>query len=277
MKIAFVSTMNLRLYKYYGKRFLEEFGKFSSKDIQLFIVFEGDYPEEILKISENIIILPFLSTQHLNFRRKFSKLKEARGFRFNLIKHNKDEMVANVIYDFRFDAIRFSYKPFAIHQCLEYLPKDKTHLIWTDADLRCKKHFSPNDINEFLPHSDEVMTYLGRKDSYSECGFLGFNLEQAQTKKYINRLIEVYESGEIFSYDQWHDSFLWDQIRMEFEKNYNDKFKNISGDASDKEHVYKNTNLDNLFDHLKGPLRKDAGQSSDEDYKTIVSKALKVN
>ena len=49
MNIAFVSTMNKNLYEYYGKRFLEEFAKFSSKEIQLFIIFEGAYPEEILK------------------------------------------------------------------------------------------------------------------------------------------------------------------------------------------------------------------------------------
>ena len=50
MNIAFVSTMNKNLYEYYGKRFLEEFAKFASNDIKLFVVFEGDYPEEILKL-----------------------------------------------------------------------------------------------------------------------------------------------------------------------------------------------------------------------------------
>ena len=50
MKLAFVSTMNKKLYDFYGKRFLEEFAKFSSKEIQLFIIFEGVYPEEILKM-----------------------------------------------------------------------------------------------------------------------------------------------------------------------------------------------------------------------------------
>lgn len=277
MKIAFISTMNLRLYNLYGKTFLEEFAKFSSKDIKLFIIFEGNQPEEIINIGKNIIILPLLSTNQRNFHRKFSKLKEARGFRFKLISNVGGEMNVRATYDFRFDSIRFSFKPFAIHQCLKYLPVDITHLIWTDADLRCKKYFSPNDLIEFLPHDDEVMTYLGRKDSYSECGFLGFNLKQEQTFQYIDKVINLYESGEIFSYDQWHDSFIWDQIRIEFEKNNNYKFKNISGHASEKEHVYKNTNLDKFFDHLKGPLRKEAGQSSDEDYKTGLSKTLKVN
>ncbi len=56
MKLAFVSTMNKKLYDFYGKRFLEEFAKFASKEIQLFVIFEGNYPEEILGISDNVII-----------------------------------------------------------------------------------------------------------------------------------------------------------------------------------------------------------------------------
>ena len=42
MKIAFVSSMNMDLYKWYGKRFLEEFAKFRSEDISLYNVFEGN-------------------------------------------------------------------------------------------------------------------------------------------------------------------------------------------------------------------------------------------
>lgn len=275
MEVSFVSTINLKLYQDYGKKFLEEFANFADKDIKLFLVFEGDYPEEILNIGNNIIILPFLSPRHQNFYRKFSKLKEARGIRIKLIKDNGLKIKAGL--DYRYDAIKFSYKPFAIHQCLEYLPSTTTHLVWTDADLRCKQSFSAVDLKEFLPSDDEIMSYLGRIDSYSECGFLGFNMQKHQTTDYINKMIDIYETGEIFSYDQWHDSYIWDQVRMDFEKNHQCTFKNISGDAAEKAHVYKNTNLDKFFDHLKGPLRKVAGQSDDSDYTTPVSGNIIVN
>ena len=275
MEVAFVSTINKRLYDEYGKNFLKDFASFADKDIRLFLVFEKDYPEEILHFSDNIVVLPFISLNHENFYRKFHKLKEARGIKIKIINENGIKIRTSI--DYRFDAIRFSYKPFAIHQCLDYLPKSTTHLIWTDADLRCKKKFTPKDLMEFLPDKDELMSYLGRENSYSECGFLGFNLKHGQTVHYLNKMVDIYETGEIFSYEQWHDSFLWDQVRLEFEKGLNCKFKNISGNEGNKEHVFKNTNLDLFFDHLKGPRRKQAGQSDSSDYERKVSGNIVVN
>ena len=76
----------------------------------------------------------------------------------------------------------------------------------------------------------------------------------------------MYETGEIFSIEQWHDSFIWDWVRVEFERKINAKFKDISGDARSKEHVYINTKLNKYFDHLKGFKRKQDGSSSEDDY-----------
>lgn len=270
MKLAFVSTMNQKLYDFYGKRFLIEFAKYASREIKLFIVFEGAYPEEILHLSDNIIVIPLISEDHNIFMKKFGSLQEARGLKIKIFIENGEQKI-NFRPDYRYDAIRFSYKPFSIHQSLEYIPDDIDYLIWTDADLRCKKNFNANDLKEFLPEKNEVMSYLGRKNAYSECGFLGFNLNLKSTIDYINRMIDIYRNGEIFSLEQWHDSFIWDYIRLEFQDSLNAKFKDISGEGSDKEHVYINTGLDEYFDHLKGPKRKEEGQSTSEDYeKTII-------
>ena len=111
------------------------------------------------------------------------------------------------------------------------------------------------------------MSYLGRKNMYSECGFLGFNLKHNQFKDFIHRIINIYKSGEIFSLEQWHDSWIWDYVRMEFENESNTKFKDISGNGYDHEHVYINSGLEEYFDHLKGPVRKKTGHSFKEDYK----------
>ena len=270
MKLAFVSTMNERLYNFYGRTFLFEFAKYASKDIKLFIIFEGEYPEEIINISENIIIIPLLSEEHKKFIKYFGALQEARGLKIKIF-FDQGEQKINFRPDYRFDAIRFSFKPFAIHQSLQYIPREIDYLIWTDADLRCKKKFETNDMIAFLPQNNEVMTYLGRKESYSECGFLGFNLKNKITKEYINRIIEIYLTGEIFSLDQWHDSYIWDYARIEFEKNDEIKFKDISGDGFNYEHVYIKSGLDNFFDHLKGPIRKKEGKSLEEDHSKLIS------
>lgn len=269
MSIAFVSSMNSKLYESYGKRFLEEFANFSSGELVLYIIFEGEFPMDAENISNNIIFVPLNNERHVNFMNKFGKLNDAKGLRMNKFTEN-GQLKVNFYFDYRWDAIKFSFKPFSIHQSLSILPKDIDHLIWTDADLRCKKKFYPSDLMSFLPKEDEIMSYLGRKGIYSECGFLGFNLKNSSTIKFINRIIDIYENGEIFSLKEWHDSYLWDYVRIEFENNKKGIFKNISGDAYEKAHVYVNTGLNEFFDHLKGPNRKERGSSFKEDFNKLL-------
>ena len=108
-----------------------------------------------------------------------------------MIQENGQQKI-NVSSNYKFDAIRFSFKPFSIQQSLDYLSDKLDYLIWTDADLRCKKNFFENDLINFLPEKNELMSYLGRKDNYSECGFLGFNLKHPEFYNFINRVINIY-------------------------------------------------------------------------------------
>ena len=114
------------------------------------------------------------------------------------------------------------------------------------------------------------MSYLGRdsfpkNNPYSECGFLGFNLKHKNFNNFLDRMIEIYITGEIFSFQEWHDSWIWDKVREEFEAE-KISFKNISGNFSHVEHPFVNCGLQKFFDHLKGPDRKKKGQSFDQDF-----------
>ena len=60
-------------------------------------------------------------------------------------------------------------------------------------------------------------------------------------------MTDIYVTGEIFSLNEWHDSWIWDYVRLEFEKKKT-KFKNISNIY---EHPYINSGLGEIFDHLK--------------------------
>ena len=179
-----------------------------------------------------------------------------------------DQQKIQIYNDYKFNAIKFSYKPFSIHQVLNYLPENLDYLIWTDADLRCKKKFDMDSLKNFLPGDQFLMSYLGRKKPwYSECGFLIFNTAHKDFQSYINRIINIYKTGEIFSLEQWHDSWIWDHVRNEFEENHNTRFKNISGRGYELEHPFVNCGLEEFFDHLKGPNRKQTGQSLPNDFK----------
>ena len=267
MSVAFVTTINKNLYDQYGKRFIYEFAEFASEKIKLFIIFEGEYPEEILNINKNIIVIPFLSADHQHFMKYYGKLYEANGVRIKTFVEDGQQKI-KINNDYRFNAIKFSYKPFSIHLVLNYLPENLDYLIWTDADLRCKKKFDLDSLKNFLPSDQFLMSYLGRKKPwYSECGFLIFNMAHKDFQNYINRVIDIYKTGEIFSLEQWHDSWIWDHVRNEFEENHNTGFKNISGRGYELEHPFVNCGLEEFFDHLKGPSRKQTGQSSPDDFK----------
>lgn len=267
MSVAFISTMNKKLYEDYGKRFIKEFIEFSSPDIKLFIIFEGNIPEELINIKNNFFVVPFLSQKHQLFIKYFGRLYEANGLKIREFNENGQKKI-NISNDYRFNSIKFSFKPFSIYQSLDYIPEDLDYLIWIDADLRCKKNFNSNSFIKFLPENNFLMSYLGRKKPwYSECGFLAFNLNHIKFKKYINRVINIYTSGEIFSLEQWHDSWIWDHVRNEFEDNEAVEFKNISGRGYELDHPFINCGLEEFFDHLKGPDRKKVGSSNDSDYK----------
>ena len=251
--------MNEKLYNEYGKTFLEEFDLNAGEEISLLNIHEK-FNGPIIH-SEKINNILFNDQDHEKFLKFFVKLYEAQGVTIKVVNENGQQKL-NIKNDFRFNAIKFSYKVFAIKYSLNFLKNEK-FLIWTDADLRCKKKFDLEDLKEFLPLENELMSYLGRTkfppiNPYSECGFLVFNLAHPFFNKFISRMTEIYLSGEIFSLKEWHDSWIWDHVRREFEKS-NIVFKNLSGEKFEQlEHPFVNCNLGKYFDHLKGP-RKSTG------------------
>ena len=71
MSLAFVSTMNKKLYDEYGKRFINEFIDNAHEDIKLFIIFEGNCPGEIINLKKNLITIPLMNAEHNKFIKFF--------------------------------------------------------------------------------------------------------------------------------------------------------------------------------------------------------------
>jgi len=242
---------------------VKEFSEKSDGSVKLAVIYEAEkIPEIYLK---NIEFIRFNHSGHNEFIRKFGHLHEARGLLINYLPNGQIYLTNN----FRFDAIRFSFKIFSLLQALE-LFKPVDYFAWIDADVRCLKKFSRGDLLQFFPNDNQLMSYLGRTKFpptgvYSECGFLGFNNLHPLTYEFLNRVAVTYKNGEIFAHNEWHDSWIWDQIRLVFE-NRNVEFKNISGDAVSTDHPFINSALGIFFDHLKGPVRKKMGHSFVEDY-----------
>ena len=105
-----------------------------------------------------------------------------------------------------------------------------------------------------------MINFLGRKKQYSECGILIFNLKHKYCQQYFKEMLRMYTSNDIYKLKEWHDSYVWDHVRIDFEKKYNIKNNSMTG-FSHNNHVLKRIKLYKFIDHLKGKDRKIKGTS----------------
>ena len=158
-------------------------------------------------------------------------------------------------------AVRFSYKTFSIINAATTSNAD--YLIWIDADTFTHTNVTHNFLSS-LVEKEKYLTYLGRGNNYSECGFVIYNLNHPGNIPFMNVWRHLYEDDEVFKLEQWHDSFVWDQIRKTYEKDNIIENIDLSPWGKDYEHVFINSVLGEYMDHMKGP-RKNEGKSRKSD------------
>ena len=171
----------------------------------------------------------------------------------NFVERNKHRPVK----DFWVDGVRFSYKVYSVLQAST--KKEYDILIWVDADSVFYKPLSIEFIKQNLYKEDCMMTYLGRGEHYSECGFLLWNLKHRDTQDYFKQMKNMYDNDLIYNEREQHDSYIWDLIRKKLEK----EKETMNIDIGDKKvgHVQARSILGTLYDHTKGPKRKTSGKS----------------
>ena len=159
--------------------------------------------------------------------------------------------------EFLTDGVRFSYKVYAYTHAI--MTENVDGLICIDADSVFYKMIDEEWIQKHIHRDDCMMTYLGRGNNYSECGFLYFNLNHADTLAYANRMKSLYDTDGIYNLKEQHDSYVWDYVRKEFE-NRGTRNHNI-GDGKPG-HVQARSILGVVYDHTKGN-RKLKGRSGE--------------
>ena len=230
MKIRVITTWNEKLFQEYAHRFESSFKR------------HWDFPLTVYNEDKDF----------------FNLVPECKEF----IERNKHRPHK----DFLRDACRFSYKVYAYtHAVINDTESD--FIMGIDADSVFYKPIDKVWIKENVWHSDRMLTYLGRGSQYSECGFLGFNMQHPETKNFARAMKEMYDKDKLFNLIEWHDSYIWDHVRKEFEEkgvnNYN------IGDGG-KGHVQARSCLGPIYDHTKGTQRKIVGFSGEN--MTLVNK-----
>jgi hypothetical protein len=242
MKVLVITSFNEKLFNEYAHRFLKTY----------------NWPFDLKIYSEkkfNIKAYKFLKGRTYDYN-KLDIIELGQDSK-DFVERNKNRPVK----DFWVDGVRFSYKVYSVIESGLQAINENTYdiLIWVDADSVFHNPLTLDFMKEHLYKEDSMMTYLGRGGMYSECGFLSWNLKHKDTKNYFEAMKKMYNEDLLYNEKEYHDSYIWDLIRIRFERDFNTKNINIGDEA--KGHIQARSILGEIYDHIKGPARKKQGYS----------------
>ncbi|AYG69028.1 MULTISPECIES: hypothetical protein [unclassified Rhizobium] len=249
-----VTTFHEKGYRDYGKRCIETFLACWPKDISLVVYAENVEIEEKdrrLLVFDHLEALPRLR----DFRKAYGNNPQANGFR------PSRKWLAR---DFRWDAVRFSNKVFAVADAVRRYHNMVDQLIWLDADTITHRDIPKSFLDGIAPRGDQLAAYLNRR-IYPECGWVGYNLRHREILTFAERFEGAYSSGYFLTMKESHDSFVFWKVLQQMESDKEASFKRL-GSSLTKTHVFINSVLGGYLDHLKGD-RKSAGRSRRSDLK----------
>lgn len=227
MKIGIVSTFSDQGYKDYAKHFVDSLKNNLDNSVEVFLYVDN---KKLFKSTQNIHTI---------------NLEKAVPDLVNFKSRNKDKTFKNFLWD----AVRFSHKSYAIWHAAMNSGVDI--LIWLDADTELIEYVPAEYLKKFLPES-YFTSYLGR-DSYSETGFIAFDLRNLYTTDFFIIFKNYYDSDKIYTLEGYTDCHVFDATRKELENQ--NKIKGYNLTPTDIKNHFNQTFAGYMI-HLKG-LRKE--------------------
>lgn len=166
---------------------------------------DGDVPEHVRSVTPANVELVRLETAApglIAFRQKFPQADGSMG--------------GQQPYNFRLDAQKFSHKVFALvaeaRRLIQHPTEQAGWLLWLDADTVTNVQVPLEFLHSILPATVDIV-HLGRTDiNYSETSFLGFNLAKSMAAEFLADLEQLYTTGELFGYTEWHDGYAFSRL-----------------------------------------------------------------
>jgi len=259
-KFAVVTTFNEDGMNLYGQNMIDSFEKNWPEEIDLYVYAENCAP---LHTKTNIHIRNLMENPGIvKFKAKWKDVPKANG------KENPKGRVDSH-KGFKWDAIRFCHKVFAIFDCAKSLEgSDVDTLIWMDADTLCHSAMPINFLENFVPANKHIC-YFSREPKWPECGFYSMAIKEEVVKRFLSRFQWVWDHAEegIFTMKEWHDSFVFYEIVKEFrnvEGFMEHSLSNVS--IQGEGHPIINSSIGAYIDHMKGNRKVD-GKSYNKDLK----------
>lgn len=256
-RFAVITSFHKEGLEKYGNRFLETFFEFWPAEVPLRVYAEDCWPEIPPEHQNRLEILDLHSQtpELVEFKKKFSMIPKCNG-------------ITSTGYNYRYDAVRFANKSFAVMHAAKTLETD--YLIWCDADVVTHKKIPMSFLNMLTPKWADIC-WLDRHKMYPECGFYIIRMSNPSIKVLMEYWRQLYVSEDIFKHcSEWHDSWVFQQLVLTGVKLNMVKVNSISGGGFKTEHPFINGPLGDYMDHMKGD-RKELGRSPSSD-KTIGAK-----
>ena len=259
MKHTLITTFHQAGMEQYGQRMIDTFEQHWPDEVDLVVYTENCQPTKTksnVRFVDTLAVNPNL-VEFLE-RHKNNPLAHGQAGPPEVYQPNKQ---------FRWDAVRFCWKPFAEKHAANNIDTD--WLTWCDADTLTHTPIDVEFFRQAYPGNEYMLTYLGRGDRYHpECGWKGYNMRHPNTKMFINEFVAQYEQDKIFDLTEWHDSYVWGELLKRYREdnkvyNLNPK-PDLKGFAG---HPFINSVIGRYMDHVKGK-RKEDGHSTARDIQT---------
>lgn len=258
-KFSVVTTFHQAGYTKYAQKLIKTFLQNWPKEVDLLV-----YPEDcaVAESAPNLYIrdLHANSPELVAFKSRWGNDPKARGL---VPTGPADKKGKQPGIGFRWDAIRFSHKIYAV--CHAAKNTDADILFWMDADMVCHTPITLDFIESQVP-AGTGLAFLGREKKFTECGLYAINLRDPVTQQWLQEFQLAYDSGRLFEMAEWNDCWVFDETRKEVQVT-NPAWQQLNWSAGlikGEGHPLINTAWGAYLDHLKGN-RKDYGKSLAKD------------
>lgn len=173
--------------------------------------------------------------------RDFNQIPGVTEYLERLKRHPGGDGMSPNGYDYRYDANKFCRKVFAQDAVFD----EDQYVFWIDADCIALQPMPEKFLRSLL---DEVaLCFLGRKASYTETGFIGFDTKHERFPEFRSRYLSYFTSGKIFSQLKgWHDCIAFDYAREGIPG------RNLTPEGYGVGNVMGESKLGLYLNHLKG-------------------------
>ena len=271
-EIIVITTFHPEGMKVYGQRFIDSFAQNVAKGIKLVV-----YAEDCTPVNPDPGQITILDAKQelpkLNaFKERWKDDPKANGIP---PEHIKAKRPRDWHKDFKWHAIRFANKTYAVFDACAKNYGTGRWIVWMDADTYIHSPWSLKQFEELLPYNN-WLTYVGRgkgSQTWPECGFYGINMNHPVGCSFVEEFERMYEDADngIFTLEEWHDSYVFGELLNKDFADFKDTALDYSANIYNKTaktggggHPLINSALGKWMDHMKGD-RKFEGHSKKKD------------